>query len=68
MAPPRPAPVWQAPQPGAPPLDSDTRCDVAVVGAGITGLTTAVQQWLAELAARRRVPMEERDAVTYATT
>jgi glycine/D-amino acid oxidase-like deaminating enzyme/nitrite reductase/ring-hydroxylating ferredoxin subunit len=127
MAPPRPAPVWQHPELGASPLDSDTRCDVAVVGAGITGLTTAVrlgragldvlvlearhvgsgttggstakvtlaqrtrmstllarhgddalvdyveagiegQQWLAELAARRGVPMQEQDDVTYATT
>ncbi|HEX5532134.1 MAG TPA: FAD-dependent oxidoreductase [Actinomycetales bacterium] len=127
MASPRPAPVWQDPELGAPPLGADTRCDVAVVGAGITGLTTAVQlgragmdvlllearhvgagttggstakvtlgqgarmstlraahdndalvdyvdagiegqQWLAELAARRGVPMQEQDGVTYATT
>lgn len=35
--------VWQPAPLGLPPLPGDIACDVAVVGAGITGLTAAVQ-------------------------
>jgi len=45
-------PYWAetaGPQPDCPPLQTDTRCDLAIVGGGFTGLWTALE-------ARRRMP------------
>ena len=45
-------PYWAetaGPQPDCPPLETDVRCDLAIVGGGFTGLWTALE-------ARRRLP------------
>src|SRR5262245_26120486 len=49
-------PIWSAQMPALPPLSGDVRTDVCVVGAGVTGLTTA---YLLALLGRSVIVLEQ---------